>query len=319
MEHHIEGVSEAIDLLGEEFPKLNWNFVPDIARGPGELVSQWLGPEDEEVMLCAFKGKEIHEQFHRQDFFFLNFAFQGDYQALSVKSSLTIDVHEGDCYIGQPSSGYALRGQSDDDIVILGILIRRQTFFNEYLTPLSAEPRLLRFFLGPQVNRFSDEFIHLSLQEDSPIWALLDIMLVEYAHTQEDTQKILKPLIFSLIMLLTRAFGEQRTPEEPLSAAGEMVSWIEANLDGATLTGLANHLGYHPNYVSSLLHRETGHTFSEILLEKRMRRASLLLENTSLSQEQIAGMVGYRNTSNFYKAFRAYFGTSPKIWKSQSH
>lgn len=313
-----KGIQQAVNRLGEEFPKLNWDFRPNPSAGPDELLSQWPGPDDEEVMLCSFKGKSIQERFHRQDFFFLNFALRGDYQALSARYDRQITVREGDCYIGQPYSGYALRGSSGSDIVISGVLIRRQTFFNEYLSPLSSEPQLLRFFLEPQTNRFSDEYVHLRLSLESPVYSLLSIMLVEYANKRPDTQTVLKPLIFSLIMLLARAYREQYTTAKAASPAEQMVAWIEANLDDASLAGLSRRFGYHPNYVSALLHRETGHTFSQILLEKRMQRAALLLSNTSLSQEKVAGMAGYRNTSNFYKAFHSYYGMSPRTWKARN-
>ncbi len=165
-----EKVWQAVDQLGAQFADLNWNFRPDPSSGKTELISQWLGPEDEDVLLCVFKGKHIHEQFHRQDFFFFNFAMKGDYRALSSRDEQETVIHEGDCYIGQPFSGYALRSDSQTDIVIPGILIHKQVFFNEYLSPLSSDPSFLRFFLNPQINQYSDEYIHLKLDMNSPIW-----------------------------------------------------------------------------------------------------------------------------------------------------
>lgn len=311
-----EKVWQAVDVLGKQFPHLNWNFRPDPSSGNTELISQWLGPQEEDVMLCVFKGKNIHEKFHRQDFFFLNFAMKGDYRALSSRYEQETVIHEGDCYIGQPYSGYALRSNSRSDIVIPGILIKKEVFFNEYLAPLSSDPAFLRFFLDPKVNQYSDEYIHLKLERTSPIWDLLSLMLIEYADKKEDTQKILKPMIFSLMMFLTREYSRQYKSEPERSAADEMVSWIERHLDSVTLETLSAHFGYHPNYISAMLHRKTGRTFSQILLTFRMQRAALLLQNTDLSLEKIADMIGYHNTSNFYKAFRAYFGVSPRTWKA---
>jgi hypothetical protein len=106
-------IRQAVDKLGADFPNLNWNFRPDPSSGNVELISQWLGDEEEDVMLCVFKGTHIHERFHRQDFFFLNFAMQGDYRALSSRYDEATVIHEGDCYIGQPFSGYALRSHSE--------------------------------------------------------------------------------------------------------------------------------------------------------------------------------------------------------------
>ena len=49
-----------------------------------------------------------------------------------------------------------------------------------------------------------------------------------------------------------------------------------------------------------------------IVLEQRMERAVSMLKNTGLSIEEIAKTIGYSNTSNFYKAFREFYGKSPK-------
>lgn len=104
-----EQLEQALTVLGTEFPLLNWDFRPDPSSGKTELISQWLGDPADEIMLCAFTGSHIDERFHRQDFFFVNFAYRGNYEALSASSQNRISMKEGDCYLGQPYSGYALK------------------------------------------------------------------------------------------------------------------------------------------------------------------------------------------------------------------
>lgn len=77
---------------------------------------------------------------------------------------------------------------------------------------------------------------------------------------------------------------------------------------------MAAELAYHPNYISNLIRQETGQSFSEIVSSHRMDRAASLLRGTDLSIEMIAGMLGYSNTSNFYKAFKKHFNTSPRSY-----
>ena len=43
-----------------------------------------------------------------------------------------------------------------------------------------------------------------------------------------------------------------------------------------------------------------------------MDRAVILLKGTDLSVEEIAAMLGYSDTSNFYKAFRDFYGKTPR-------
>ena len=43
-----------------------------------------------------------------------------------------------------------------------------------------------------------------------------------------------------------------------------------------------------------------------------MERAVILLQNTTISIEEVAAMTGYGDHSNFYKAFRDYYGKAPR-------
>ena len=171
---------------------------------------------------------------------------------------------------------------------------------------------MFRFFLSPQTYRFSDQFIHLSFEKTSPVRTLLELMVIEYADKKEDTQLILKPMVLALFMHIVRRYRLEKTVPSESPLAEQIVRFISSHPESVTLKEIASHFSYHPNYVSTLLHRELGKTFSEIILETRMDRAVILLRATTLSVEDISSMLGYSNTSNFYKAFREYYGTSPR-------
>ena len=119
--------------MGIAFDSLDLTFHQMNTGVPGDVTSYWPGLDDEDVLICVFKGNQIHEPFHRQDFFFINYAYKNSYQALSEKYNNLITINEDECYIGQPYSGYALRADSIEDVVIIGVLIRKDSFFREYL------------------------------------------------------------------------------------------------------------------------------------------------------------------------------------------
>lgn len=305
-------LTSALLHLAEEFDKRDWKFLDAPASESLDKIYGWPGEDKEEIIICVHKGQDIHELFHRQDFFFFNFAYKGDYGAISYQNDNYITVKQGECYIGQPFTGYALYGHSEKDIIIVGILIRKETFFRTFLPVLSANAKLFRFFLTPQTDRFSDEFIHLKLKNDSPIRTLLELMIIEYAEKKEDTQTILKPLVLTLFMYIAREYSASNREPASERLSDKIVQYMATHSDVVTLKDIAGHFSYHPNYISALLHRELGKTFSEILLEQRMEKATALLKGTNLPIEEIALMLGYSNSSNFYKAFREYFGQSPR-------
>ena len=310
-----KAVELALNKLGIEFSSLDLSFHKMKNAQADDITSYWPGDINEDVIVCAFKGKEIHEPFHRQDFFFINYAYRNSYKALSSKYDNLITIRENECYIGQPYSGYALCGTGEQEIIILGVLIKKEVFFREYLSVIYTDAELFRFFLNPQTNKFSDEFIHLAVPENHAIRSLLEIMAVEYADKQADTPKILKSLLQTLLLEIARRYRLEKPVVAKQTVSEQLLTYMDKHSDIVTLKTLAAHFGYHPNYISSLLRKETGRTFSEILLEKRMGRAVLLLKNTTLSIEEIAAMLGYSNHSNFYKAFKAYYGSTPREYR----
>lgn len=267
--------------------------------------------DDEDVMACVFKDKRLNEQFHRQDFFFLHFAFHGDYETLSARYNNRITIHEGDCYIGQPYSGYAVKRESNEEGIIIGILIKQDTFIQEFLPSFSSDTAMLNFFLEPNKNKYADEFVHLNIPSTSPVWRLLGLIIFEYANKSPDTQKIIKPLVMSLCMYISSEYKRQNLPVK-LTMVDQIAEYIDTHSDTVTLQSVAAYFGYHPVYLSKLLPQKLEKSFSQIITDARMKRAELLLSHTDLSIEKIALMLGYSNSSNFYKAFKMTFGHSPR-------
>ena len=305
-------LEKALETLGEQFAHRNWKYIDVPPGSQKEKSYEWPGASNEKIMICVHKGPDIQEMFHRQEFFFFNFAYRDDYGALSYRYDNHITVHENECYIGQPFAGYALYAHSQEEIIIIGVLIQKEAFFKTCLPVLSADANLFRFFLTPQTDEYAEEFIHLRFDDSGWIRSLLEMMVMEYADPQPGTQDILQPMVLTLLMLIARQYRRSTPAVEGERLSEQIIRYIGEHADVVSLKEIAKHFSYHPNYVSALLHRETGKSFSEILLEQRMERAVSLINGTTLSIEEIAAMLGYSNSSNFYKAFKKYFGISPR-------
>ena len=314
---HVNTV-ETIEYLGSQFSKLHWDFKEEYIGGQNEIISQWQGDSHEDIMACVCSDSNTHEIYHRQDFFFLNFAYRGDYHALSHSPYHRIAIHEGECYIGQPFSGYAIDGSDSIDFKMVGIHIRRKIFFRDFLPVLSADSRLFRFFLEPETNCFADNTIILDFGRAELFRATLEAICLEYADHSADTQDLLRPLTLGLLMQVARQYKKCFLNPEKERLSDEIIRYMNEHADRVKLKDIAAHFSYHPNYISNLLHKEYCKTFSEILNDQRMERAKLLLQKTELTIEEIADMLGYSAPSNFYKAFRkSNGGMSPREFMSK--
>ena len=313
-----EVLCASIQQLREQFLTLDWTYHDFPVGSQSEKMFCWPGPLEEEILICVHQSGGRQELFHRHDFFYFNFTYQGEYDSISFKYDNRITIREGELYAGQPFAGHALCVHDDKETTIIGVL-QRETFFRTFLPMLSSNTKLFHFLLDPATNEFSDEFMHFKIEHDCNIRTLLEMMVIEYANKQEDTQAVLKSLTLSFLLQVARQFvqANQTTPCERLSE--KIVQYMSEHFDSVTLKDIAKHFSYHPNYVSTLLHRELGRSFSEILLEQRMERAVILLKGTNLPIEEVALLLGYSNSSNFYKAFREYFKSSPREYIAENN
>lgn len=308
----------AVDCLREEYATLNWEYHDSPTGATEEKMYDWPGMPEEKIMVVVHQSMGHQELFHRHDFFYFNYTYQGEYDSISFKYDHRITVRCGELYAGQPFAGHAICVHDDKETVIIGVLIKRDTFFRSFLPMLSSNSKLFRFLLDPSTNRFSDEFIHFKIEDDCNIRTLLEMMVIEYANKKEDTQDILKPLVLSFLTQVARQYAAENPVDESNRLSDKIVQYISEHPDTVTLKTLGARFSYHPNYISTLLHRETGKSFSAILTQQRMERAAVLLRGTSLPIEEIAFMLGYSNSSNFYKVFREYYGFSPREYTERS-
>jgi AraC-like DNA-binding protein len=125
--------------------------------------------------------------------------------------------------------------------------------------------------------------------------------------------------IIALVALALGAQGEAREVLEERSLRAvrraAIMHLIEASFADPRLDAeaVAIRLGITARYVHQLL-EETGRTFSEHLLDRRLARVVELLRNPRLSRRKIADIaydVGFTDLSHFNRSFRRKFGVTP--------
>ena len=76
--------------------------------------------------------------------------------------------------------------------------------------------------------------------------------------------------------------------------------------DTVTLADLAKLLHLSEKQTARLVKKYTGESFSSTLTTTRMQTADFLFKTTDMSMTEIAGDVGYRSYSGFWKAYQKY-------------
>lgn len=95
--------------------------------------------------------------------------------------------------------------------------------------------------------------------------------------------------------------------------------YIELNSKTVTLASAAAYFHFTPSYLSQLVSRQTGKTFTQLVQESRLLEAARLLLHTTTSITEIIASCGYQNTSYFYRIFSQRFGCTPSEYRQRNY
>lgn len=181
--------------------------------------------------------------------------------------------------------------------------------------PVAQAPELAPF-------RFQEHLDFILNDEDfARVQALLVQMRVADQSRQLGSGSILRGFLLQLIGMICNVFeaqllalaaskAERRGRRD---AMGRVIEYIRAHIadPAMTLTDAAAAAFLSPNYLTHLLRKETGSTFSELVLERRMRLARTQLMNSDKPLSHVAEMCGFADEAYFSRRFRKVHGVPP--------
>lgn len=99
--------------------------------------------------------------------------------------------------------------------------------------------------------------------------------------------------------------------------AAQIISYVRDHLHHALSNAeIAEHFHYHPNYVSSLIRRYTGHPLHQYLKSLRIARAADLLATTETPVGEIARLCGFYDISHLTRCFKQTTAMTPKQYRA---
>lgn len=82
-------------------------------------------------------------------------------------------------------------------------------------------------------------------------------------------------------------------------------------------TTLAGRFYVSREYISRRSKQEYGINFSDFIVNVRIDKAKLLMQNPRLKLSQISEMIGFHDVKYFSKVFKKQVGASPKDYRNQ--
>lgn len=100
----------------------------------------------------------------------------------------------------------------------------------------------------------------------------------------------------------------------------QLQNWIDLRLnEPITVTQIAEAFHISESYLFVLVKNLMGCSPVQFLTQRRMYHAANLLKTEKLMVGHIAGQVGYADTAAFDKAFRKYFGVTPRQFRYEKN
>lgn len=118
-------------------------------------------------------------------------------------------------------------------------------------------------------------------------------------------------LVSSLFKLYCNIFEDRVSPDY----ANKVIGFINSHyMEKIKIEEIADYIGLNRKYLSRIFKQKTGLSMQEFLIKKRLTEAKKLIERGYNVGE--AGMLcGYGDAFAFSKAFKSFFGESPKAYK----
>lgn len=139
-------------------------------------------------------------------------------------------------------------------------------------------------------------------------------------HRREEEAK--RQMEMELQNLSKVASVTQKLTDEPGIPTEEditqVVSYIRKHYqEPLNLAALAEEFHFNPVYLSRLIKKKSGHTFTELLTSIRMYHAARLLRDTVLKNGEICTQIGMGDERYFSQVFLRTYGGSPQQYRKQ--
>ena len=270
----------------------------------------------EEEILIAKDSRYTFVPFYKHTNVNINYIFSGECTYLIDGEYITL--RKGDVCIFDKDVIRSKMKTSKEDIVI-NISISND-FFTKGAIKNIGEQSIIASFIVNALSKHKEHnhFLIFRTNKSERIISLFDSLLIEYfsnlIYSKESISSYLNIIFIELLRLDNNNQYIKISNDYTLNIM-EILHYIEKNYTNCTLNNLADHLGYHPKYLSSFIKKNTGKTFKQIQLDQRMKIACIYLKNTNYTIEKVSNSVGITNMNYFYKKFFDIYNQSPNEYR----
>lgn len=263
------------------------------------------------------KTKYIPILKHKHEYIEIVYVLKGSF--IQEINERQIEMNKGDLCILDKNVVHSSLPLSDSDRVV-NIILTPEFFDGIFMHLLSDDNYISNFIINSLYSKSkAQNFLIHHVKNDSVLKMILENLLLEYYSIEIKSSAAINGYLLILFTELSREITSntgELIKHEQHKIMERISTYIRNRYKDITLTDMADHFHFHPSYLSSLVKREFGKNFKDLLTDVRMSEASNLLKNTDMTIENIVFEVGYTNYSHFYKVFKKTYSMTPNQYKT---
>jgi AraC-like DNA-binding protein len=249
---------------------------------------------------------------HCHDFFEINYIINGS--PIGVIDRNDIYFQKGSICVMNPNAVHCFKKFDSKEDIILNILLPKETFKKTVFMHLLNNPVLNAFFIRFRLENNKPSFIYIHNPEKSTE-GIIDLMVKEYLEKRSYNYIILESFLILLFSYILRSYENLNKTKE--SHINEIIDYIYENYSSCTLKEIAKKFGYHPKYLSHLIHKNTDETFRNLLSKIKLENALKYILYSNYTIDKIIELVGYKEKSSFYVSFKKHYKKTPKEFRNK--
>jgi AraC-like DNA-binding protein len=231
-------------------------------------------------IVCAISGK-------------VNFCFDKEPERI---------LHPGEVVIIAPGSRHDVYIWDDTSTAYV-ICIRKSTFQTTFLRQIENSNLLSYFFQTILQDQEQPNFLMFYLKDSRRLKRFLRSAIIECTAGDPYSNMVVISLIQLIFIELLRKYSQTISyyNYDRGSDFSLVLQYIQHNYRTLSLPDLAAFFHYSEPHLCTLIKKNTGHTFSDLIRELRLEDAKRCLRDTDLKVGEIAEKVGYNSADHFFQ------------------
>lgn len=197
----------------------------------------------------------------------------------------------------------------------------KKEFFDTHLKSQMADCPILYDFLRLDAKKI--EYLVFDITTYEVVKGYLDFLLYEMSSSNEKNEKLVKAALILFLTNLHNIHKESLNISESSMMKyydiGRWLGYMAENYSTVTLSTMAKEFNFNPTYFSLRFKELAKCNFSDKLREIKLEKAKWLLITTDLSVQSISEMIGFKEKSYFYRAFKNRFGMTPLQYRKYNN